>query len=307
VHLHRRLSPAKTSSVSHSFNTVLNVPRRNQPRITPEMKRRSVDAIAARRHSRRCDDPKLAELTDDPVQIARYVAETDPERIGHDIVAADVLDALTLLEWSRAHVPALPWVYEDIEHRLLEQGRVVRLTYQAMAAPLGLRSPQAVEQRLLRGRNAADGGPRREQVERASRRAAAERPAAHRSQSGGDATLVASYAGELHDCVAMLRAYREPMLTAVAKISQGDEALIQPEIMLEILLDGAERISQPQSTDYVDRVEALAAQSRTLLPSLERAAASDPQLRQEPRLAEALGRLRLLTRSYRSGPRPGPG
>jgi hypothetical protein len=274
------------------------MPRRVQPRITSEMKRRSVDATTARRRSRHCDDPKLHELTDDPVQVSQYVAATDPEKIGHDIVAADVLDALTLLEWSRAHVPALPGFYEELEHRLLEQGRAVRLTFKAMAVPLGLGSPQAVEQRLLRGRNATRGGARREQAERAARRYRADQRNAPAPQAIGDAAWAARYAGELLECVTLLRAYREPLLAAIANTEDEDQTLLQPDIMLEILFDCADRVSQCHPADYVSRVEALGAQSRTLLPSLEQAAASEPLLRQEARLAEALGRLRLLATTY---------
>lgn len=93
------------------------------------------------------------------------------QQVHAGVLAEDVLDALTLLEYAREHVPAIPARLDRYEHELLTMGVRAGLSLSALAVPLGLRSRQAVEHRMLRHRSAERGGPRHEVAERQARAA----------------------------------------------------------------------------------------------------------------------------------------
>jgi hypothetical protein len=127
----------------------------------------AVRNIAERRH--RHGDPDEEKLPDQPLAVVEYVLTCQQVHAG--VLAEDVLDALTLLEYAREHVPAIPARLDRHEHDLLVTGVGAGLSLSALAAPLGLRSRQAVEHRILRHRSAERGGLRHEVAERQARAA----------------------------------------------------------------------------------------------------------------------------------------
>jgi hypothetical protein len=145
------------------------MPIRTLHHVTATEAHAAGERIADRR--RICDDPDLHLLSDEPLEMVEYVAER--QRIPTEVLAADVLDALLLLEYVRRAVPAIPRVLDRLERRLLVGGAEVGLTYQQMAKPLGLRSKQAVEHRIRRQASAERGGRRDERADRLFRRAEA--------------------------------------------------------------------------------------------------------------------------------------
>lgn len=98
------------------------------------------DGIAARRKTAGDDD--LEQLSLDPFGTVRYVC-SHPGGVSRAVVTADVIDALRVVyELRRA--------LDGHELSLIRMGRNANVTWQAIAAALGLGSRQAAEQRRQR-------------------------------------------------------------------------------------------------------------------------------------------------------------
>lgn len=128
-----------------------------------------VDGILDRR--RRADDPLLSRASDDIPSLLRYVADTTTRHVPAAVLREDVLDALELLEYARARIPAMPGVWDGLEYRLLSMRRRVQLSLQDVADRLQI-TRYAVDARERRGA-AADKGllrtPVADRAERTSR------------------------------------------------------------------------------------------------------------------------------------------
>lgn len=195
--------------------------RRAKRQVSHQAAEEAVGRIAARR--RRHGDPDEEKLTDAPLATVEYVLTCQQVHAG--VLAEDVLDALLLLEYARDHVPALPHQLDGYEYELLTTGLRSGLSLSALAGPLGLRSRQAVEHRILRHRSAARGGPRHEAAERRAR--IAER-AEHRwcSRYGprlvAAATLLLEHAARFAE--AGLREDLEDLATTLAGVPEPGHA-----------------------------------------------------------------------------------
>lgn len=139
--------------------------RRTRREVTRATAEEALDRIAERR--RRHGDPDEEQLSDEPLGMVEYVLTCQQVHAG--VLADDVLDALVLLEYARDHVAALPRQLDRYEYRLLTLGRQTGLSFSALAVPLGLRSRQAVEHRILRHRSGERGQVRHESAEREAR------------------------------------------------------------------------------------------------------------------------------------------
>lgn len=128
-----------------------------------------VDGILNRR--RRAADPLLSRAADDIPSLLRYVADTTTRQVNAAVLREDVLDALELLEYARARIPAMPGVWDGLEYRLLSMRRGVQLSLQDVADRLQV-TRYAVDARARRGA-ATDKGllrtPVADRAERASR------------------------------------------------------------------------------------------------------------------------------------------
>lgn len=221
----------------------------------------AIDAVIDRR--RRCDDPDLAHLPDDPIGLAGYVSRC--QRVPADVLAADVLDALLALEYARAAVPAVPAELDALEYLLLRSGRAAGLTFAALAVPLGLRSKQAAEHRLLRYASASRGGPAHERAERAARRAEAR-----------ERGWLQRHGPDLLAATGALLAARDSL----------DGELAED---LNHLADSLAAVPAATAADYLVRMGRVAARVRLLLADVERP---------PPGLADLLGRLAKLTEGH---------
>ncbi|GGL51975.1 hypothetical protein GCM10014719_61640 [Planomonospora parontospora subsp. antibiotica] len=171
---------------------------------------RRVEEIIERRV--RCGDPDREKLGDEPVELVAYLVAH--RRVSAEVLRRDVLDALVLLEYARRAVPVLPGRLDRLEHRVLTLGIEAGLSLGELAAPLGLRSRQAVQHRLLRHAAAERGASRSEVAERAARRAEA-RERAWLDRHGAD----------LLSCAGRLLAHRDLLAGAAAAGDPGSEAV----------------------------------------------------------------------------------
>ncbi|MFC7650669.1 hypothetical protein ACFQX6_67660 [Streptosporangium lutulentum] len=133
--------------------------------VSDEARRRAVNAILDRR--RHVDDPDLEKATDDPLDLVNYVLKH--QRASRKAIRADVLDALTLLEWARRRAAVVLGTLDRLEHQLLELGITVGLQLTEMGVPLGCRKT-TVHNRLMRGRAVQAGLPSNEKALRAQHR-----------------------------------------------------------------------------------------------------------------------------------------
>jgi hypothetical protein len=139
--------------------------RRTRRQVTHAEAEQAVERIALRR--RQHGDPDEERIGDEALGMVEYVLACQQVHAG--VLAEDVVDALVLLEYVRDHVAALPRQLDRYEHDLLSTGLKSGLSMADLAKPLGLRTRQAVEHRLLRYRSAERGGVRHEAVEREAR------------------------------------------------------------------------------------------------------------------------------------------
>jgi transcriptional regulator with XRE-family HTH domain len=135
-------------------------------RVLLEIDERQAATLVAAVLDRRRDkgDPDLALATDDVLGVVRHVIRH--RRVAMQVLRQDTLDALELLEFARARLPALPGVYDALEYNLLEKRRGAGLSLADIADRLKV-SRQAVDLRMRRGRAASDGLSRSEHADRA--------------------------------------------------------------------------------------------------------------------------------------------
>ena len=118
-----------------------------------------IAAIAARRAA--CGDDRMEMLPDDAPGVLKYLRmhRAVPRRV----LAEDAGDALTLVCRLREQV-------DRDEYAMIRLARSAGLTWQQVAARLGLRTPQAAMHRFLRLESALAGGRRSEVSARSDRR-----------------------------------------------------------------------------------------------------------------------------------------
>ncbi|MFI6485851.1 hypothetical protein ACIBH1_48660 [Nonomuraea sp. NPDC050663] len=141
------------------FQYCVDMPPRSRPRIGKLAGQKLVDRIVDRHD--RYEEPPAAVDRDNPLAVLNHVLSSRrslPD--GH--LADDVLDALSVVGYLLEEI-------SRVEHELLEMGLRLRIPQSRMAEPLGLRSAQAVDNRIRRGRAELQGLPRNERLERALR------------------------------------------------------------------------------------------------------------------------------------------
>jgi hypothetical protein len=237
---------------------------------------RRVEEIIERRA--RCDDPDREKLGDEPVELVAYLVAH--RRVPAEVLRRDVPDALVLLEYARRAVPVLPGRLDRLEHRVLTLGIEAGLSLGELAAPLGLRSRQAVQHRLLRHAAAERGAPRSEVAERTARRA----------ETRERAWLDRHGAG-LVSCAGRLLAHRDLLAGAATAVDPafetGTETVSEAASetgaeIAEAFDELAESLSRVpacprephHSARYVTRTRLLAARLRLLLADLAAAGAA---------------------------------
>ncbi|MFC6581878.1 hypothetical protein [Planomonospora parontospora] len=246
-------------------------------RTVPEAEAaRRVEEIIERRV--RCGDPDREKLCDEPVELVAYLVAH--QRVPAEALRCDALDALVLLEYARRAVPVLPGRLDRLEHRVLTLGIEAGLSLGELAVPLGLRSRQAVQHRLLRHAAAERGASRSEVAERAARRAET-RERAWLDRHGSD---LLSCAGRLlahRDLLAGAAAAGGPAFGtsagAVSEAAPGAEAASEAGAEIAEAFDElAESLSRVpadprdprHAARYVTRTRHLAARLRLLLADL---------------------------------------
>ncbi|MFF1613541.1 hypothetical protein ACFVYA_37745 [Amycolatopsis sp. NPDC058278] len=141
------------------------MPPRTTRSIPIEEAQRALAHLRARRTVPRNSDEPRREMID----MIRHVARSTP-RAGQQHVRDDVVDALTLLEFSRLHVPALPGELDELEAEVAIVARkVAKMSLADLAQHLGL-SRQGVDHRIRRQSAASEGLPRSEVADRWRRR-----------------------------------------------------------------------------------------------------------------------------------------
>ncbi|TMR22080.1 hypothetical protein ETD86_13000 [Nonomuraea turkmeniaca] len=196
------------------------MPEKTEIKVSKAAGQEAIEAIIERRQNAGDagaehllhDDP-----TENPLPVLNHLLQQRHHR-RHLITDADVLDALLVLGYIRSQdIPHVPAVINRLEHELLELGRALKIPLIRLAEPLGLRSAQAVDHRILRARAAANGLPRNERVERAHRLAATpDTSAANREARWYDRNALKLYdtAGEL---IALRRKHDELLDDDLAK------------------------------------------------------------------------------------------
>lgn len=173
------------------------MPPRKLLEVSPTRAARLVDEILDRR--RRADDRDLPRASDDVVELIRYVATC--RRVKPHILHADTLDALELLEYARAQLPAGPGVWDRLEQQLLEGRRGALLSLADIAERLGT-TRQAIDARARRAAAAEKGLRRSEVADRAERKARGAIDRWHRDRAVSVRTAMAvfgEHAGDLAD------------------------------------------------------------------------------------------------------------
>ncbi|MBG0818632.1 hypothetical protein [Planomonospora sp. ID82291] len=265
---------------------------------------RRVEAIIERRV--RCGDPDREKLGDDPVELVAYLVAH--RRVPAEVLRRDVPDALVLLEYARRAVPVLPGRLDRLEHRVLTLGIEAGLSLGELAAPLGLRSRQAVQHRLLRHAAAERGAPRSEVAERTARRAET-RERAWLDRHGAD----------LLSCAGRLLAHRDLLANAAAGAgadpasatsAAGAEAGAEIAEAFDELAESLSRVpADPRdprrAAQYVTRTRHLAARLRLLLADLAAAGAAAPIPAGHP-VRALLARTARLAAAHQSATAPPP-
>jgi hypothetical protein len=127
-------------------------------------------------------DLSLEDCEADPLALLRLII-TSQRGVPEWIVTEDVLDGLWVLSYVRQHLPHVPAVLDRFEYELVELGGRMRMPQIQMAAPLGLRSRQAVANLIGRHRAAKLGLPRSERAERNHRLRAAARSTTNQDEA----------------------------------------------------------------------------------------------------------------------------
>ncbi|WP_344952787.1 hypothetical protein [Sphaerisporangium flaviroseum] len=190
----------------------------------------------------RTADPDLEQASDAPLEAVAYVLAC--QRVSIEVLRADIVDALLVLEYARTNVPATPRELDRLELGLLTAGRTTGLSFGELASALGLRSRQAAEHRLLRLASAARGERRHETAERAARRT-----------TDREFDWFTRYGRDLRQGAAALVARREV----------ADEELAE---MLADLAQTLASIPAAGAAGYLGRMQILAARLRLLLADL---------------------------------------
>jgi hypothetical protein len=252
------------------------MPRRTVLPVTSAAAAAAAARIAERR--RACDDPDLERLSDAPLEVVDYVLAC--RQVPREVLAADVLDALVLLERARAAVPATQGRLDRAEAGLLDAAAAAGVPLSRIANRLGLASRSAVLHRRQRLAAAARGGPRRETHERAARRA-----------EDAQAAWLARHGGELLAATGELVAAR---------------AVFTGELAEEVAHIGetAGRVPAPAAADYVTKMGYLASRLRLFLTGLDDSAAGGAQAggagpAEPPAVKAVIARLRGLTSQHR--------
>ncbi|MEU4229488.1 hypothetical protein AB0F17_34770 [Nonomuraea sp. NPDC026600] len=151
------------------------MPSKTQIEVSKAAGQAAIEAIIARRQ--KVGDADADHLlhddpVEDPLPVIKHLLQQRQQR-RHLITDEDVIDALWALGYIRSqNIPHVPAVIDRLEHELLELGRALKIPLIRLAEPLGLRSAQAVDHRILRTRAALQDLPRNERIERAHRLAA---------------------------------------------------------------------------------------------------------------------------------------
>lgn len=221
--------------------------KRAQPKITRKAADQAIDAIAARRD--RCGDPArelLPVVVEEAVEAARYVA--DHPAVPADVLAADTVDALTLLTYARARLPVHAASAEKLEHRLLLLGVAAGVPLKALGAPLGVASRQGAENRLLRHEAAERGLPRTDTAGRAAIR-----------QEIRLSTWTAAHGHRVLGAARLLLAHRSELA-----------ARLEDPTDLDDLADALADAERPPGPDHWRRVRSVAMWARTILREADR-------------------------------------
>ncbi|GAT71122.1 hypothetical protein PS9374_06813 [Planomonospora sphaerica] len=268
---------------------------------------RRVEEIIERRA--RCGDPDREKLCDEPVELVAYLV--GHRRVPTEVLRCDALDALVLLEYARRAVPVLPGRLDRLEHRVLTLGIEAGLSLGELAAPLGLRSRQAVQHRLLRHAAAERGASRSEVAERAARRAET-RERAWLDRHGSD---LLSCAGRLlahRDLLAGAAAAGDPAFGTSAEAASEAASEVGAEIAeaFDELAGSLSRVPadprDPRHTArYVTRTRHLAARLRLLLADLAAAGATAAVPAGHP-VHALLARTARLAAAHQSAAAPPP-
>jgi hypothetical protein len=213
-------------------------------RTQREITRSEADAAVQRIINRRTrlEDPDLEQASDVPLEAVEYVLKC--QRVPNEVLRADILDALVVLEYARVHVPATPRQLDRLEYGLLTAGRDAELNYSQLARALGLRTRQAAEHRLLRLASAARGQRRHENAERAARRT-----------DDREVDWFVRYGNDLRGGAAKLIAIREHV----------DDELAETLDELDETLTSIPAVGAP---GFLKRMQTLSARLRLLLPDL---------------------------------------
>ncbi|WP_329430954.1 hypothetical protein OG339_48235 (plasmid) [Streptosporangium sp. NBC_01495] len=153
------------------FQYCIEVPTRTEIEVSKTAGQKAIQGIILRRT--KAGDPGVDRLLDDelaenPLPVIHHLFQQMRVR-AHSITDDDVIDALRVLGYIRTHLDHRPAAVDHLEHELLELGRALQVPLIRLAEPLGLRSAQAVDHRIRRGRAAKQGLPRNERIERAHR------------------------------------------------------------------------------------------------------------------------------------------
>jgi hypothetical protein len=142
----------------------------------------AVARIVRRRERARDDDLEKMPAPEDLLGVARYVLRC--QRVSREVLAQDTCDALRIVAALRAQA-------DEAELALLRSTRRLRITWAQTAAVLGLHSPQAAQQRLVR-LGAAAGGRVRSELHERGRRAVARDASAWLGENGAQVLDLAS-------------------------------------------------------------------------------------------------------------------
>src|SRR5258708_18218254 len=112
------------------------MPGRTRRHVSQTEAAEAADEIAERRRTN--NDPDLESFSHEPLAAVEYVLTKQQVHAG--VLAEDVLSALTLLEFARGNVPAIPKMLDGYEYDLLTLGMRFGVSLSAMAKELGLAS-----------------------------------------------------------------------------------------------------------------------------------------------------------------------
>lgn len=234
--------------------------------------RQAIDAIGERRadfldeRGHRCEDPDLAEWSDDPLELLDFVCRC--RRVPRHVLAEDVLDALIVLEYVRKAVPALPSRLDTWEYTLLTMGVSCGHSYGALGRHLGVGGRQAVRARILRHEASLRDLPRNDRVLVQARKAETR-----------ERDWLAKHGGRLREGADDLLSYRE----ACSPYDLAEE--------FDQLAEALERWPEPDDPHDLKRVRSVALHLRELLRCIDEA-----QVAEVP--SELLTALQRLTQAH---------